>query len=124
MMVRTFSSLLVFAGFLLHGSTVRAEMPAATGAPGSFILDSIALLVVFAVILITFKIYRSIRGGRAGNSWLWLLIGFSVWSIGQSAYFFGQLGIISHWGIWVQALQVVALLLVLIGVMRFRKLFA
>jgi len=98
----------------------------ASESAGSFLLDSVALVVIFACLLATFKIYFAIRGGKVGRGWLWFLLGFSVLSITQLILFGQQLGVVSRWGsgMWIDALRLVSSALLLVGITRFRRLLA
>jgi hypothetical protein len=114
-------------GTPLSGSHPGAPMTESGGQsfpPGSFLLGAIALLVVFACLLAAIKVYSAIRGGRMGRGWLWLLLGFTGLGGAQLLLFIGQVGLVPLWLVWVDALRLMSLLLLLIGVSRIRKLLA
>jgi hypothetical protein len=92
--------------------------------PGSFLLQSLSLLIVIACVLAAFKFYSSIRGGRVGRGWLWVFCGFLVFTGGQLLQFGGQLGVLPLLVIWVDALRVVSLLLFFVGINQLRKVMA
>jgi hypothetical protein len=114
-------------GSLLSGSRAGAQTTGTESVPfppGSFLLGAIALLVVFACLLAAFKVYSAIRGGKLGRGWVWLLLGFATLGGAQLLLFIGQVGIIPLWPVWVDALRLVSLLLLLVGVSQIRKLLA
>ena len=108
-----------------HTVAAQASSPASTVGT-SFILESLTLFLVFACVLATFKIYRAIRGGKLSRGWKWFLFGFTVLGVAQLLLFGGRIGVVPTWngGIWVDVLRVFSVVLLLIGVTRFRKLLA
>ncbi|MEW5701876.1 MAG: hypothetical protein AB1792_06570 [Candidatus Zixiibacteriota bacterium] len=118
---------IVMIGELMSGSQTGAstvESGDTALPPGSFLLGALALLVVFACLLAAFKVHTAIRGGRLGQGWLFLTFGFTVLGSAQLLLFIGQVGLVPLWLVWVDALRVVSLLLLLIGVSRIRKVLA
>lgn len=92
--------------------------------PGSFLLQAIALLIILACVLASVKFYSSIRGGRVGRGWLWVLCGFLVFAAAQLLLFGGQLGVLPLLIIWVDTMRVVSLLLFFVGINQLRKIMA
>jgi len=125
-MKRPWSTRIFTACVLLLGAApLRAEdLPVTTGRAGSVLCESAALLVILAVLLVSAKVYLALRGGKVGKSWLWVLSGFGVWGLGQVIFFCGELGVMPRIGFWTDAIQVSALVLLFVGITRFRKLFA
>lgn len=127
--MKSYVSVLVLLSALVGNVTgLRAEtqeVGAAVGA-GSLFLESIALLVIGACLLVAAKLYRTIRRGKLGRSWLWFLLGFGVLGVAQLLLFGGQLGVVPSWGggLGVDALRLLSLVLLFVGVTRFRKLLA
>lgn len=122
------SGLVLLSSLVGNVSVLRAEtqeIGAASGG-GSLFLESMALLVIGACLLAAAKLYRNIRRGKLGRSWLWFLLAFGVLGIAQLLLFGGQLGVVPSWGggLGVDALRLLSLLLLLVGVTRFRKLLA
>jgi hypothetical protein len=112
---------------LLSSQTAAAQADGSFGNTGTtFLLESMALVVILACVLMTFKLYRAIRGGKIGIGWKWFLFGFSALGVSQLLLFGGHLGVVPIWngGIWVDVLRIVSVILLLIGVTRFRKLLA
>lgn len=122
-------SVLVLLGSLVGNvSVLQAETQdagAGSGA-GSLFLESIALLLIGACLLAAAKLYRNIRRGKLGRSWLWFLLAFGVLGIAQLLLFGGQLGVFPSWGggLGVDVLRLLSLSLLLVGVTRLRKLLA
>jgi hypothetical protein len=118
---------------LLNSAIATAEPQNAAGTAGttssfgsSVVLESLALILVFACILVTFRLYRAIRGGKLSRGWMWFLFGFTVLGASQLMLFGGHIGVVPTWngGIWVDVLRVFSVVLLLVGVTRFRKLLA
>ncbi|HUU46967.1 MAG TPA: hypothetical protein VM118_14665 [Acidobacteriota bacterium] len=105
-----------------------AETTGSTGLSrgGTLLVESLSLLLVLACLLATFKLYASLRGGKIGRGWLWFILGFSVLGVAQLLLFGGRLGFMPSPGgsAWVDVLRLLALILLFVGVTRFRKLFA
>lgn len=107
-----------------------ADSPAASadggGAfpPGSFLLQSVALLIIIACVLAAFKFYTSIKGGRVARGWMWVFCGFLVFAAAQLLLFGGQLGVLPLLVMWVDTLKVVSLLLFFVGINQLRKIMA
>ena len=110
--------------FVLTASDAWAGTAGAAG--GSLLLESLTLLVIAACLLTMVRVYASIRGGGIGRGWLWFILAFGVLGIAQLLLFSGHLGLVSIWdgGVWIDALRLVSLVLLLVGVTRFRKQFA
>lgn len=121
---------MVALGVGLWSNSAWADTPTSGGAtssifpPGAFLLQSMALLIVVACVLGAMKLYNAIRGGRVGAAWLWMLLAFTAFALGQLILFGGQLGVIPVLMIWVDALQLISLALFLIGITQLRKLLA
>lgn len=117
-------------GVGLWSNPVWADTNTSNGAsgsifpPGAFLLQAMCLLIVVACVLGALKLYHAIRGGRVGSAWLWMLVAFTAFALGQLILFGGQLGVIPMLLIWVDALQLIALALFLIGITQLRKLLA
>ncbi len=112
---------------ILSSRTVAAQASSSPGTVGAtVILESLALVLVFACILVTFKLYRTIRGGRISRGWRWFLFGFMALGLAQLLLFGGHIGVVPTWngGILVDVLRVFSVFSLLIGVTRFRKLLA
>ncbi len=92
--------------------------------PGAFLLQAMGLLIVVACVLGALKLYNVIRGGRVGGAWLWMLLAFTAFALGQLILFGGQLGVIPILLVWVDALQLISLAFFLIGITQLRKLLA
>jgi hypothetical protein len=92
--------------------------------PGAFLLQAMALLIVVACVLGALKLYNAIRGGRIGGAWLWMLVAFTAFAVGQLILFGGQLGVIPMLLVWVDALRLISLALFFIGITQLRKLLA
>ena len=107
-----------------------ADSPAAnaegggTFPPGSFLLQSVALLIIIACVLAAFKFYTSIKGGRVARGWMWVFCGFLVFAAAQLLLFGGQLGVLPLLVMWVDTLKVVSLLLFFVGINQLRKIMA
>lgn len=121
-------SVLVLLSSLVGNVTgLRAETQEVSAAAGvgSLFLESMALLVIGACLLAAAKLYSNIRRGKLGRSWLWFLMGFGVLGVAQLLLFGGHLGVLPTWGgLGVDALRLLSLSLLLVGVTRFRKLLA
>lgn len=96
----------------------------ATFPPGSFLLQSVALLIIIACVLAAFKFYTSIKGGRVARGWMWVFCGFLVFAAAQLLLFGGQLGVLPLLVMWVDTLKVVSLLLFFVGINQLRKIMA
>lgn len=115
------------AGVICAAATATAETSGATGLSkgGSILVESLTLLLALACLLATLKLYASLRGGKIGRGWLWFILGFSTLGIAQLLLFGGRLGLTSALGgsAWADVLRLLALVLLFVGVTRFRKLF-
>jgi hypothetical protein len=114
------------AGAVLATGQAVADTQASGSAvpPGSFLLQSVALLIVIACVLAAFKFYTSIKGGRVARGWMWVFCGFLVFAGAQMLLFAGQLGVLPLFEMWVDALKVVSLLLFFVGINQLRKIMA
>ena len=86
----------------------------------------LSLLLIFACLLATFKLYASLRGGKIGRGWLWFILGFGALAVAQLLLVGGRLGFMPTPGdsVWADIVHLLALVLLFVGVTRFRKLFA
>ena len=95
---------------LLTSRAAVAETSSSASTVGTgFILESLTLFLVFACVLMTFKLYRTIRGGRLSRGWKWFLFGFTVLLASRNfCSFGGRIGVVPTWngGIWVDVLRV------------------
>lgn len=108
----------------LANTTPSAGAEGADGLPGSFLLQTIALLVLIACTMAATRFYTSIRGGRVGRGWLWILWGFTVFSVSQLLVFTAHLEVLSVPSLWIDALRVTSLLLFFLGINQMRKVLA
>lgn len=113
------SPVLVFGDTQTDGTSGGASFP-----PGSFLLQSLALLIIIACVLAAFKFYTSIKGGRVARGWMWVFCGFLVFAAAQMLLFAGQLGVLPLLVMWVDSLKVVSLLLFFVGINQLRKIMA
>ncbi|HEX9750234.1 MAG TPA: hypothetical protein VGB22_02930 [candidate division Zixibacteria bacterium] len=113
-----------FLGLAIHATPAIADAGPGGSRASSFLIETIVMLIVAALVFLSIKVYLSIRGGKVGAGWLWLMGGFGVWCLGQAAFFCGEIGIIPAIGLWLDVIRIVALALVLVAMLRFRKLFA
>jgi hypothetical protein len=115
-------------GLAFSTSDAWAGTTAATGfaVGGSLLLESLSLLVIAACLLAMVRVYTCIRGGGIGRGWFWFILACVVLGIAQLLLFGGRLGLVSIWdgGVWIEALRLVSLVLLLVGVTRFRKQLA
>jgi len=115
---------------LFRAVTASADTPVSANStsspfpPGSFLLQSVALLIIIACVLAGFKFYTSIKGGRVGQGWMWVFCGLVVFAGAQLLLFGGQLGVLPLLIIWVDVLKVVSLLLFFVGINQLRKIMA
>ena len=121
---RSLSALLFVLAATATAVADTAATDSSTFPPGSFLLQAIALLIVIACVLASMKFYSSIRGGRVGRGWMWVLCGFLVFTGAQLLLFGGQLGVLPLLIIWVDTLRVVSLLLFFVGINQLRKIMA
>ena len=119
---------LAVATVMMTAVTATAETTGSIGLSktGSILVESLTLLLVLACLLATLKLYASLRGGKIGRGWLWFILGFSTLGIAQLLLFGGRLGLTPTLGggAWGDVLRLLALVLLFVGVTRFRKLFA
>ncbi len=89
---------------------------------GSVLIGVLLLLVVIACLYTALKIYVAMRGGKIARGWFWLVSGFGLLGFAQLLLVTSQMGVAPISVTWVDALRVVALVFVLLGVGRIRKL--
>ena len=122
--------LMVANGALVPGmqSMVRtSEAHTAEAVPleipvGSVLLGLLSLLVVLACLYMAFKIYVSLRGGKIAQGWLWFASGFGLLGLAQLLLVTSQVGLVTVSTIWVDLIRICALVFVLFGAGRIRKL--
>jgi hypothetical protein len=108
----------------LADSQVTSSSQETSLSSGSFLLQAVGLLVIVACVLVSFKFYMSIKGGRVGQGWMWVFCGLLVFAGAQLLLLGGQLGVVPLLVIWVDALKVVSLLLFFVGINQLRKIMA
>ena len=117
-------------GFLLTATSGHAQTTGGADAtataypPGSLLVESLALLVVVACVLTGYRFYNAIRGGRLARGWLWVFFGLVAFAFAQLLLCGGQLGILPLLFLWVDALRLVSLTLVFVGIGHLRKVLA
>lgn len=120
--------LLTVSGLLTASVTALAdtagETTAAGASQGSMVLQAVALLVALGCVLAALKLHTAIRGGRVAQGWIWVFAGLLVFAAGQAMLFAGQMGFLPLTTIWVDALRVVSLLLLFVGINQLRKIMA
>lgn len=118
------AAIVIGAGHALADTQAAGTGSGATTQPGSFLLQSVALLIIIACVLAAFKFHNSIKGGRVARGWMWVFCGFLVLAAAQMLLFAGQLGVLPLLVMWVDALRVVSLLLFFVGINQLRKIMA
>jgi len=89
---------------------------------GSLLLCVLMLLVLAGCAMAAFKIYMAIRGGKIAQGWLWFVVGFSLLGTAELFMVAAQLRIVPVSLVWIDALRAVAVVVLLIGTGRLRKL--
>jgi hypothetical protein len=108
---------------LVRSSGAQANQPAGVGfSAGTLMLCVLMLLVLIACALTLFKIYMAIRGGKIAQGWLWLVVGFGLLGLAQLVLIAAQVSILPISQLWVDTLRAGALIVLLIGASRLRKL--
>lgn len=118
------AAIVIGAGHALADTQTAGTGSSTTFPPGSFLLQSVALLIIIACVLAAFKFYTSIKGGRVARGWMWVFCGFLVFAGAQMLLFAGQLGVLPLFEMWVDALKVISLLLFFVGINQLRKIMA
>lgn len=118
------TAIVIGAGHSFADTQTAGVGSSATYPPGSFLLQSVALLIIIACVLAAFKFHNSIKGGRVARGWMWVFCGFLVFAAAQLLLFGGQLGVLPLLVMWVDTLKVVSLLLFFVGINQLRKIMA
>ncbi len=118
------TAIVIGAGHSFADTQTAGAGSSATYPPGSFLLQSVALLIIIACVLAAFKFHNSIKGGRVARGWMWVFCGFLVFAAAQLLLFGGQLGVLPLLVMWVDTLKVVSLLLFFVGINQLRKIMA
>lgn len=89
---------------------------------GSMLLWVLVLLVLIACVMTAFRIYVAIRGGKIAQGWLWFVVGFGLLGLAQLVLIASQLSILPVSQLWTDTLRAGAVVVLLIGAGRLRKL--
>ena len=89
---------------------------------GTLLIEATVLLIAGACVLTVFKVYAAVRGGRIAHGWRWLGIGFGIFVVSQALLFANAAGLLPVSDYWIGLLRIVALLFLLVGATRIRKL--
>lgn len=120
-------SILSVPGFgmetMTRSSGVQADQLAGVGpSAGSVLVCVLMLLLLIACALAVFKIYMAVRGGKIAQGWVWFVVGFGLLGLAQLILIAAQIRILPISQVWVDTLRAGALVVLLIGAGRLRKL--
>ena len=120
-------SILSVPGFgmetMTRSSGVQADQLAGVGpSAGSVLVCVLMLLLLIACALAAFKICMAVRGGRIAQGWVWFVVGFGLLGLAQLILIAAQIRILPISQVWVDTLRAGALVVLLIGAGRLRKL--
>ena len=112
------------AGTLIQQSSgAQSGQSSASGfSIGSLILCILMVLVLAACIMSAFKIYVAVRGGKIAQGWFLFVVGFGLLGLAQVILLASQMTILPVSTMLADALRAVALIVILIGAGRLRKL--
>jgi len=127
MIAELLKSILSVPGFgmetMTRSSGVQADQLAGVGpSAGSVLVCVLMLLLLIACALAAFKIYMAVRGGRIAQGWVWFVVGFGLLGLAQLILIAAQIRILPISQVWVDTLRAGALVVLLIGAGRLRKL--
>jgi len=110
-------------GTAVRSSGGQTDQTASIGfSIGSMLLWVLVLLVLIACAMTAFRIYVAIRGGKIAQGWLWFVVGFGLLGLAQLVLIAAQLGILPVSQLWTDTLRAGAVVVLLIGAGRLRKL--
>jgi hypothetical protein len=108
---------------MARSSGVQADQLAGVGpSAGSVLVCVLMLLLLIACALAAFKIYMAVRGGKIAQGWVWFVVGFGLLGLAQLILIAAQIRILPISQVWVDTLRAGALVVLLIGAGRLRKL--
>lgn len=112
------------AGTLIQQSTgTPAGQSGASGfSLGALVLGVLTVLVLVACIMTAFKIYVAIRGGKIAQGWLLFVVGFGLLALAQLILLASQVSILPASMTLTDSLRAIALIAILVGAGRLRKL--
>lgn len=96
---------------------------AAEGSWAPFMAEIVLLLLVAACLLAVVKVYLSVRGGSIAHGWFFFVLGFAVLGVAQIVLFAGRLGFFTSPDFWVATIRIVAVVVMLMGATRMKRLF-
>jgi hypothetical protein len=110
-------------GTAVHSSSGQTDQVANVGfSIGSLLLWVLVLLVLVACVMTALKIYMAIRGGKIAQGWIWFVAGFGLLGLAQLVLIATQLGMLPVSQLWTDTLRAGAVIVLLIGAGRLRKL--
>ena len=108
---------------LMRSSSVQTDQGAGVGfSTVSLLLCVVMILLLIGCALAAFKIYMAVRGGKIAQGWLWFVFGFALLGTAELILVAAQLRIVPVSQVWIDTLRAGAVVVLLIGTGRLRKL--